>query len=146
MNRLVAFGLSGALVTILFAAISHGDSEAPSASVAASSVKRVGMVVGIKPEMIDEYKRLHAADHAGVRDLLSKYHMRNFNIFLQQMPDGKWYEFGYYEYTGNDFEGDMATLAKEPRNIEWLKKCDPMQIPLPGANGWTEMERVYFNE
>ncbi len=107
-------------------------------------VKRVGMVVGIKPEVIEEYKRLHADDNPGVRDLLTKYHMHNFNIFLQEI-DGKWYEFGYYEYTGDDFEADMAELDKEPRNIEWLKVCDPMQVPLPGAGGWTEMERVYFN-
>ena len=62
------------------------------------------------------------------------------------MPDGKWYEFGYYEYVGKDFEGDMGRLAKERRNTEWLKVCDPMQIPLPGARGWTEMEQIYFNE
>ena len=104
------------------------------------------MVVGIRPEMIEQYKELHADDNPGVRDLLSKYHIQNFNIFLQKMPDGKWYEFGYYEYTGNDFEADMERLAAEPRNTEWLKVCDPMQIPLPGAEGWTEMERVYFNE
>ena len=108
-------------------------------------VKRVGMVVGLKPEKIDEYKRLHADEHAGVRDLLNKYHMHNFSIYLQKMPDGKWYEFGYYEYTGDDFEGDMAKMAAEPRTTEWLKQCDPMQIPLPGSDSWTEMERVYFN-
>ena len=99
-------------------------------------VKRVGMVVGIREEKIAEYKQLHADSNPGVRDLLTKYHMHNFSIFLQQI-DGKWYEFGYYEYTGHDFEGDMARLDKEPRNIEWLKVCDPMQIPLPGAKGWT---------
>ncbi len=107
-------------------------------------VKRVGMVVGIKPDLIDQYKELHADSHPGVRDLLSKYHMQNFSIYLEQIGD-QWYEFGYYEYTGNDYEGDMARLAREPRNIEWLAMCDPMQIPLPGAEGWKEMERVYFN-
>lgn len=110
----------------------------------AEQVKRVGMVVGIKPETIAEYKTLHADDNPGVRDLLTKYNMHNFSIFLQEI-DGKWYEFGYYEYTGDDFEGDMAKLAEEPRNIEWLEMCDPMQIPLPGTEGWTEMERVYYN-
>ena len=108
------------------------------------SVKRVGMVVGIKPEMIEQYKSLHADSHTGVRGLLRKYHMQNFSIYLQQIGD-KWYEFGYYEYSGDDFEGDMAQLAREPRNIEWLEKCDPMQLPLPGADGWQEMERIYFN-
>ncbi|MEI8041429.1 MAG: L-rhamnose mutarotase [Verrucomicrobiota bacterium] len=106
--------------------------------------RRVGMVVGIREDKIPEYKQLHADSNPGVRDLLTKYHLRNFSIFLQQI-DGKWYEFGYYEYRGNDFEGDMARLDQEPRNIEWLKVCDPMQIPLPGAKGWTKMERAYFN-
>ena len=40
----------------------------------------------------------------------------------------------------------MAKLAAEPRNKAWLKICDPMQMPLPGAKSWTPMERVYFNE
>ena len=106
--------------------------------------KRVGMVVGLKPSAMKEYKRLHADDHPGVRDLLNKYHMHNFSIFLHKI-DGKWYEFGYYEYTGDDFEGDMAKMDAEPRTKEWLKVCDPMQIPLPGEDGWAEMERVYYN-
>lgn len=50
------------------------------------------------------------------------------------------------EYTGDDFEADMAKLDKHPRNIEWLKVCDPIQIPLEGYDGWGEMEQVYFNE
>ena len=107
-------------------------------------VKVVGMVVGLDPEAIPEYKRLHADSNAGVRDLLTKYNMHNFSIFLHKI-DGKWYEFGYYEYTGNDFDGDMAKLDAEPRNKAWLVVCDPMQIPLKGEKGWAEMERVYNN-
>ncbi|MEI8293368.1 MAG: L-rhamnose mutarotase [bacterium] len=106
---------------------------------------RFGKVVGIKPEMIAEYKRLHADSNPGVRDLLTKYHMHNFSIYLKQI-EGKWYEFMYFEYTGKDYKGDMAKLAKEPRNIEWLKVCDPMQIPLKGHKSWADMERVYFQK
>jgi L-rhamnose mutarotase len=143
MNRQVCLQAIGSFVVLACATLCAADSKSNAA--ADGKVKRVGMVVGIKPEMIEKYKRLHAAENAGVRDLLKKYHMNNFSIYLQKMPDGKWYEFGYYEYSGDDFDGDMANLAKEPRNIEWLKKCDPMQIPLPGAKGWTEMESVYLN-
>ena len=110
------------------------------------SVKRVGMVVKIKKEMVEEYKKLHADDNPGVRHLLTKYHMRNFSIFLVQLGDGEWYEFGYYEYWGDDLEGDMAKLDAEPENIKWLEKCDPMQEGiLPGQQGWKTMERIYFN-
>lgn len=110
----------------------------------AKPVIRVGMVVGIKPECIEEYRRLHADSNAGVRDLLTKYHLHSFSIFLHKI-EGKWYEFGYYEYTGDDFEADMAKLDAEPRNREWLAICDPMQEPLPGIRGWSVMNQIYFN-
>jgi L-rhamnose mutarotase len=111
---------------------------------ATQPVKRVGMVVGIREDKIAQYRQLHADSNPGVRDVLNKYHMHNFSIYLQQI-EGNWYEFGYYEYTGKNFDADMAEMAKEPRTIEWLKICDPLQIPLPGAKGWTTMDRVYFN-
>jgi L-rhamnose mutarotase len=111
---------------------------------AARPVKRVGMVNELRPEFLDEYRRLHADGHPGVRDLLSKYHLHNFSIFLHQI-DGCWFEFGYYEYHGDDFVTDMAALAEESRNKEWLVRCDPMQVPLEGETTWAVMERVYFN-
>jgi len=111
----------------------------------ADGVKRVGMVIKLKPECVEEYRRLHADSNSGVRDLLGKYHMRNFNIFLHRIG-GEWFEFGYYEYTGEDFDADMAALAAEPRNQAWLEICDPMQLPLTGQAGWTDMEPVYYNK
>jgi len=110
-----------------------------------SPVKRVGMVIGIQEDKIARYKQLHADANPGVRDLLTKYHMKNFSIYLQQI-DGKYYEFGYYEYTGKNYDADMAQMGKEPRTVDWLKVCDPLQIPLPGSKSWTQMERVYFNQ
>jgi L-rhamnose mutarotase len=107
--------------------------------------RRIGMVIGIKPEKIEEYKALHADAYAGVRDLLTKYHMRNFSIFLHQLDDGRHYLFGYYEYDGNDFEGDMARIDKEVRNQEWHAVTDAMQIPLRGETLWATMTQVYFN-
>jgi L-rhamnose mutarotase len=107
-------------------------------------VKRVGMVIELRPENLEEYLRLHADAHPGVRDLLSKYYIRNFSIFLHNVA-GRWLEFGYYEYHGENFEKDMAALAAEPRNREWLVRCDPMQVPLDEEPGWSVMKRVYFN-
>ena len=77
-------------------------------------MKRYGMVIKIKPESLQEYKRLHADSNPGVRDLLNKYHMHSFSIFLLEI-NGEYYEFGYYEYTGDDYEGDMAKLDAEER-------------------------------
>jgi L-rhamnose mutarotase len=104
------------------------------------------MVIGVREERLEEYTAIHADEHPGVRDLLSAAHMRNFSIFLTRMPDGRPYLFGYYEYDGDDYEADMARLAAEPRNQEWLAMTDPMQIPLPGEVSWKVIEEVYHNE
>ena len=108
--------------------------------------ERVGMVIGLKPDKIAAYKALHAASNPGVRDLLGKYHMKNFSIYLQQLDDGTFCLFGYYEYDGSNYSGDMAKLAEEKRNIEWLAVTDRMQISLRGSKGWTQMQEVYHNE
>jgi len=107
--------------------------------------QRIGMVIGIKRDQISAYEALHAASNPGVRDLLQKYHMRNFSIFIAKLDDGKYYLFGYYEYTGTDYKADMAKLAAEPRNQKWLSVTDPMQIPLAGEQSWTIMKEVYHN-
>ena len=133
-------------IAALILAISFSCNNAEEVESVKKEVKRVGMVIKIKPECIEEYKAVHADSNYGVRDLLIKANMRNFSIFLHQLDDGNWYEFGYYEYTGDDFEADMAKLDKHPRNIEWLKVCDAMQIPLEGNDSWAEMEQIYFND
>ena len=136
------------LILIMASACNQKTAETDQHSLAGNEVKeikRVGMVIKLKPEYIEEYKALHADSNPGVRDLLVEANMRNFSIFLHQLDDGNYYEFGYYEYHGEDFEADMAKLAKEDRNIEWLKICDPMQVPLEGYEGWAEMEQVYYN-
>jgi L-rhamnose mutarotase len=133
-------------VVLLIVVVSFSCTSGKAEENAEKEVKRVGMVIKIKPEYIEEYKELHADSNPGVRDLLTEANMHNFSIFLTQLDDGNWYEFGYYEYTGDDFEADMARLDKHPRNIEWLKICDPMQIPLEGYDGWKEMEQVYYNK
>lgn len=106
-------------------------------------IRRIGMVIGIKEDSIDDYRALH--DGPGVRDLLQAYKILNFNIFLQKMPDGKFYEFAYYEYHGSNYYADMARLLQEPRNIAWLEQTDATQTPLAGEKSWTVMQRIFFN-
>lgn len=110
------------------------------------AVKRLAMVTGLREDQAAAYRALHADTHPGVRDLLSAANMRKFSIFLERLPDGEFYLFGYYEYHGDDYEGDIARLDSAERNWEWLVMTDPMQMPLPGQQGWKIMEQVYLNE
>jgi L-rhamnose mutarotase len=104
------------------------------------------MVIGVKPDQIAAYKKLHAGSNAGVRDLLAQANMKNFSIYLHKLDDGQYYLFGYYEYVGSDYAADMAKLAAEPRNQAWLEVTDAMQRPLGGGKTWAVMEEVYHND
>lgn len=108
-------------------------------------MKRIGMVIGITPDRIVAYEAIHAASNPGVRDLLNKYNMHNFSIYLHEIDIDKFYLFGYYEYTGSNYEQDMEKLNAEPRNIEWLSVTAPMQIPLGDSAAWSMMREVYHN-
>jgi L-rhamnose mutarotase len=136
MTRL-AFAITIALVVLAAAAVQCKTQNAP--------VQRIGMVIGIKPDEISAYEALHDASNAGVRDLLEKYHMHNFSIYIHQLEDGRYYLFGYYEYTGTDYKADMEKLSSEPRNQKWLSATDPLQIPLKGEKSWAKMQEVYHN-
>ena len=109
-------------------------------------MKRVGMVIGMNPMKRDIYLELHAAENEGVRHLLKKYHFQNFNIFISRMDDGKEYLFGYYEYTGNNFEKDDAELRALPEYARWLEITDACQLPLNSDKGWKSMESIFFME
>jgi L-rhamnose mutarotase len=110
-------------------------------------MQRIGLVAGLSQQNRETYLSLHRDDVAGVRDLMEKYNMRNFSIFRFRVDAERELIFGYYEYCGDDYEADQAALAREPRNIEWLKQCDPCQIPLrEGDEGWGAMEQIYYNE
>jgi L-rhamnose mutarotase len=113
-------------------------------------VKRVGMVIRLKPEKMALYKEVHADSNPGVRDIITTANMRNFSIFMHQLDDGNYYLFGYYEYIGDDFEADMAKMNSHPDVVEWLEMTDPCQIPIQNRTAdeqtWATMEQVYLNE
>lgn len=142
---IIAISIAIAGITTMVSCKNQNISEEVTFNKSEEVAKRVGMVVKLKADKVEEYKKLHAEDHPGVRDLLIKYNLRNFSIYLHKLEDGNYYEFGYYEYVGNNFEEDMAKLAEEPRNKEWIKVCAPMQTPLEGYTEWAKMEQIYFN-
>ncbi len=109
-------------------------------------MKRYGWVIGLKEEKIEEYKKLHAAVWPGVLKKIKDCNIRNYSIYLQKLDDGRHYLFAYFEYVGDDFDGDMAAMAADPTTQEWWDVCKPLQTPLKGcAEGewWADMEEVF---
>ncbi len=46
-------------------------------------VQRMGMVIGLKPEKIAEYKKLHASVWPEILALISQCNITNYTIFLK---------------------------------------------------------------
>ena len=41
--------------------------------------------------------------------------------------------FSYFEYVGDDYEGDMAAIAADPETQRWWTFTDPLQRPVAEA-------------
>ncbi len=106
-------------------------------------MQRYGMVIGVKPEMIAAYKRLHAAVWPAVLAQISRSHIRNYSIYLRE-PENLL--FSHFEYHGHDFAGDMAAMAADPDTQRWWAVCMPCQAPLLSRQTeehWATMEEVF---
>ena len=112
-------------------------------------VQRYGMVIGIKPEKIEAYKALHAAAWPGVLKKIKECNIRNYSIYLREIEKGKFYLFSYFEYSGNDFQADMAKMAADPTTQKWWKETNPCQLPIPTRGPkefWSAMEEVFHSD
>jgi L-rhamnose mutarotase len=109
-------------------------------------VQRYAWVTGLKPEKAAYYRELHAHPWPGVVRMIKECNIRNYSIYLKEI-DGRLYLFSYLEYTGRDFDADMAKMAADPETQRWWKETDPCQIPLPDAAAkgkiWSDAEEVF---
>lgn len=108
--------------------------------------RRFASVVGVDPERIAEYRELHDNIWPEISGMIKTCNLENYSIHLREFPDGAFYLFSYYEYTGNDFEADMARMDAHPKTKEWLARCEPCQLPLANreeGEWWASMEEVF---
>jgi L-rhamnose mutarotase len=107
-------------------------------------MRRFGMVLRVKPEALEAYKKCHEAVWPEVLDRIEKCGIRNYSIYLK---DG--FLFSYFEYVGEDYEADMAKMAADLKTQEWWAITEPMQEPLPTrkpGEWWAEMEEVFHTD
>jgi L-rhamnose mutarotase len=105
--------------------------------------QRMGMVIGVRPEKLAEYRRLHAESWPEMDAALAAANIRNYSIFLRE-PENLL--FGYWEYTGSDFEADMKVLGELPVTKRWLVLTDACQAPLASAKPgewWSFMPEMF---
>jgi L-rhamnose mutarotase len=109
-------------------------------------VKRFGQVIGIKPEALEEYKRIHVKIWDEIAEAIREAGITNYSIFWKDN-----FLFAYFEYVGpeSEFESRMARMAQAPRMREWWDITEAMQVPLETrAQGewWANMQEVFHQD
>ena len=110
------------------------------------TVKRMGMVIRLKANKIEDYKRLHASVWPDVLKTIAKANIKNYTIFLRE-PENLL--FGYWEYHGDDFEADSTKIASDPKTQEWWKITDALQIRMESSKPneqWSMMDEVFHTD
>jgi len=113
-----------------------------------ASPKRICQIIRLKPSAVAEYKEIHAAVWPGVLAALEQAHIIDYSIHhyppLQLL-------IAHFKYTGDDFEGDMKKVAKDPETQRWWELTDGMQesfVEHASGSGkdipwWQELEEVF---
>ena len=107
-------------------------------------IQRYGMAVRLKDEKREYYIENHANVWPEVLEELKKINVQNYSIFLKED-----FMFGYLEYTGKDFDGDMGKMQQIPIVDKWTRLMIDCFNPFPNNNennSWVMMDQIFFME
>ncbi len=105
------------------------------------SMKRIGFLLRVKPDRIQEYKARHRAVWPEMLDALRRTGWHNYSLFMRD--DGLL--FGYFE-TPDSFQAALDGMAKEPINAKWQEYMAPFFENLTGLHAdqsMLELEEVF---
>jgi L-rhamnose mutarotase len=92
-------------------------------------MKRIGFILKVKPEKIEEYKKHHEAVWPDMLDALRRTGWHNYSLFMRE--DGLL--FGYFE-TPDSLQSAQAGMAKEEVNQRWQDFMAPYFEGVGGAH------------
>ncbi|MHC4986245.1 MAG: L-rhamnose mutarotase [Planctomycetota bacterium] len=118
----------------------YGATNPTPEQVAASGVRRMGSVFALSAENEQLYRDLHANAWPEVVEQLRKSNIRNFSIFITELA-GQKYVVSYYEYVGDDYEGDQKAMAEDPHTARWHQALSPCDAPDVACG---EMDPVFW--
>lgn len=104
-------------------------------------MRRFGQVIRLKADRIEEYEALHASPWPGVLAAIVRGNIRNYSIFRHGTT-----LFAYYEYVGDNYVADMASIAADPETRRWWALTDAMQEPdpdRPAGTWWLDIPEIF---
>jgi len=112
LNKKIIFGLL--LIGFTIASLCSACLE----SRPSGTIKRYASVTGLREDKMEAYKQLHAAAWPSVLKRIKECNIQNYSIYLKKI-EGKNYLFSYFEYVGDDFDGDMKKMGEDPETQRW---------------------------
>ncbi len=104
-------------------------------------MKRVGFLLKVRADKLDEYKQRHKAVWPEMLDALQRTGWHNYSIFARE--DGLL--FGYFE-TPDSFAAALAGMSREEINTKWQDFMAPYFENPSGAHAdesMVELEEVF---
>jgi L-rhamnose mutarotase len=104
-------------------------------------MRRVGFLLKVRPDKIEEYKAHHKTVWPEMLDALRRTGWHNYSLFMRD--DGLL--FGYLQ-TPENFQAALAGMSKEEINGKWQEFMAPFFESLIGAHAdqsMVELEEVF---
>ena len=104
-------------------------------------MKRVGFLLKVKPDMLEDYKKHHETVWPEMLDALRRHGWHNYTLFMRD--DGLL--FGYFE-TPDRFQAALNGMSREAINTQWQQFMAPYFEGLGGAHAdesMIELEEVF---
>lgn len=105
-------------------------------------MQRIGIQLKVRPEKLDEYRKLHNPIWPELAKALKDAGLRNYTLWLA--PDGT--EFGYLEC--DDWDAACAKLAESEVHTRWQALMQNyLETPVNAGQGGQPvrmLERVFF--
>jgi L-rhamnose mutarotase len=103
-------------------------------------MKRVGFILKVKQDRLEEYKMHHRNVWPEQLEALRRHGWHNYSLFLRK--DGLL--FGYFE-TPESFQAALKGMEKEEVNLKWQEMMKPFFEGLAGSRpdeGMLELEEI----
>ena len=97
-------------------------------------MRRVCFTLQVRPEMLDEYRRRHAAVWPEMLEALRDAGWRDYSLFLRS--DGLL--VGYF--LTEDLDAARAAMSATDVNVRWQAEMAPFFVDLPGGRPDTGMQ------
>ena len=102
-------------------------------------MKRFIMHSDLKPEKVDDYIKLHAEPWPEIMELIAQCHIHHYSISIRGTE-----LYTYYEYTGEDYEADMAKMDESPVMQRWWTFSKPCFLHHDEGVYYEDLTEIFY--